>query len=205
MFLKESSGPELAALRPCMNLSTDFNGTSLNRQPGPLGGLSKRGANVGDVVAQWMSTVVATVGPRATLREVVDAFRTKHVHHVCVVDASNRLVGILAERDVSRVLPSAWQEGLGGAQARIMATTRTERFMTPTPLVTSPGVPLAAAIRRMRYCQISALPVLEYGQLVGILTAADCIRARSKVDPMHPPSAREAAADVSVGLLSPLA
>jgi CBS domain-containing protein len=150
-------------------------------------------------VADWMTTAVATVGPRATLREVVDAFRARHVRHVCVVDANGRLVGIVAERDVSRVLPSAWQEDLPVAQARIMATSRAERFMTPTPLITHAQVPLAAARKRMLFCGIGALPVLESGQLVGILTSADCLRARTQADPLHPPGAKSAPAHSLAG------
>jgi len=161
-----------------------------------------RRARAEQLVADWMTTAVATVGPRATLREVVDAFRAMHVRHVCVVDASGRLVGIVAERDVSRVLPSAWQEDLTGAQARIMATSRAERFMTPTPLVTHAQLPLAAARKRMLYCSIGALPVLESGRLVGILTSADCLRARTQADPIHPPPARSSPAGMPAGSLS---
>jgi CBS domain-containing protein len=158
---------------------------------------STRRSKADDVVADWMTTAVATVGPKATLHELVETFKAAHARHVCVVDANGRLVGILAERDVSRVLPSAWQDGLVGAHAKIMATSRVERFMTPTPLVTHPQLALAAASKRMQYCRIGALPVVESGQLVGILTSADCLRARTREDPLHPPTEKNVPAGTS--------
>lgn len=74
------------------------------------------------------------------------------------------LVGILTDRDILRFV---------GAEER----TRVDGAMTETPLTISPTTPVEEAVRLMRTHQISGLPVVENGKIVGIITTSDILQA----------------------------
>jgi len=87
---------------------------------------------------------------------------TKHgIHHLPVLK-QRRLVGIVTDRDVRSAHPKA---------------TSVADIMTSKPLVIGPDTFVDEAARRMRRHRIGALPVVEAGRLVGILTAADVLDA----------------------------
>ena len=47
---------------------------------------------------------VVTMGPRSTLRDVVDTLAAKHIGALIIVDADGAIAGILSERDVVRAM-----------------------------------------------------------------------------------------------------
>ena len=48
--------------------------------------------------------------------------------------------------------------------------------MTPEPLTIAPDAPVRTAVRLMRAEKIGCLPVVDDGQLVGLLSESDCLR-----------------------------
>jgi acetoin utilization protein AcuB len=123
-------------------------------------------------VGDCMTVDVVTVGPRASLGQAMATMRAHATRHACVLDDNGKLVGILSDRDVTRVLPSVFGEGGHGEYGRVLESACVESAMTTRPLVTSAGTPLAAAVFQMQQLRIGALPVLdpESGQLMGILS-----------------------------------
>src|SRR5262249_31895387 len=75
-----------------------------------------------------------------------------------------RLVGILTDRDIRRHV---------GSEDR----TKVSAAMTETPLSVSPSTTVEEATQLMLKHQISGLPVLEDGKLVGIITTSDVLKA----------------------------
>ncbi len=73
-------------------------------------------------------------------------------------------MGILTDRDLRQYL---------GVEER----TRIEAAMTETPLTIPPTLTVQEATQLMLKHQVSGLPVLEGGQLVGIITTSDVLRA----------------------------
>jgi acetoin utilization protein AcuB len=86
-----------------------------------------------------------------------------HFRRVPVVQ-DGALVGILTDRDIRRHV---------GVEER----TRVGAAMTETPLSVSPQMPVEEAVQLMLKHQISGLPVVENGQVVGIITTSDVLRA----------------------------
>jgi acetoin utilization protein AcuB len=74
------------------------------------------------------------------------------------------LIGILTDRDLRQYV---------GVEER----TRVEAAMTETPLTIAPTATVEEATQLMLKHQLSGLPVLENGQLVGIITTSDILKA----------------------------
>ena len=91
----------------------------------------------------------------------------RNVGAVLVVDGS-RLVGILTERDVVFRVVGA------GLDPR---ATRVAEVMTASPVTIEPGRPFGQALATMHRGGFRHLPVVEQGELLGIVSA------RSALDP----------------------
>jgi acetoin utilization protein AcuB len=126
------------------------------------------------LVREVMSPSVVTLTPDETLLDAINRLRSNHIRHLPVIDAST-LVGIVTDRDVKRATPSV----LSGNQEeynRVIATTRVAQFMTRDPLTVTPATNLKAAIELFIDRKIGAIPVVEGGRLVGILSDLDILR-----------------------------
>lgn len=119
-------------------------------------------------VLRHKGTAVATVGPDATVAELIGELAAHNVGALPVVDGG-RIVGIVSERDVVRRLHAGGAELLGARVADIMTTEVTT--CSPGDDVTD----LAAVMtdRRFRH-----LPVVVEGELAGIVSIGDLVKAR---------------------------
>jgi acetoin utilization protein AcuB len=136
-------------------------------------------------VRDVMSWNPVTATPDTSLRIATDQMRGKGIHHLPVTDDAGRLVGILTDRDIKHAgfLP-ALAEHLGWDQRRFKAL-RVREVMTWSVLTTTPETPLTQAAATMFQRRIGSLPVVEDGQLVGILTETDVLsglRQEQKTD-----------------------
>lgn len=132
-------------------------------------------AGLGELsVAAAMTASPVTLGPEDTLRRAVEVMRLHGIRRIPIV-LGERLVGVLAEGDLKRAQPStlsATQEDFD----RVMDGTTVSRIMINDPVTTAAGAPLLEAARTLQSTKFGALPVLEQGRLVGILTDNDLHR-----------------------------
>jgi acetoin utilization protein AcuB len=126
-----------------------------------------RGAAVG-TAKQWMTRDPVSVRPEVSAAEVASIMRTNQIRHVLVVE-DEQLVGIVSERDVHAVT--------FGGEPSLSPRIPVRRVMSEPPVSVSAETPLTDAARAMLEQKIGALPVLEQGRLVGILTKADALEA----------------------------
>lgn len=135
-----------------------------------------------ELVAHWMTRDVVSVAPEAPLFEALELMADRRIRHVLVL-AEGELAGIVSNRDVLRATALDVERRLD------LHATSAGDVMTPVPLhTTRPGASLAEAAALMHGQRISALPVLEAGRLVGILTSEDVLAAVSvaNVTPRRP-------------------
>jgi len=114
-------------------------------------------------VRQRMTRNPVTVAPKAMLSTAREKMTAGKFRRVPVVQ-DGVLVGILTDRDLRQYV---------GVEER----TRIEAAMTETPLTVAPTLTVEEATQLMLKHQISGLPVLESGQLVGIITTSDILKA----------------------------
>ena len=126
-------------------------------------------------VEDVMSRSVVTLTPEQTLREAIDLLQSKHIRHLPVVGDS-KVVGIVTDRDVKRATPSLLSGVDRDDYERVLKTTTVAQFMTRDPLTVTPDSRLKAAVKIFLERKIGALPVVDDGRLVGILTDIDILR-----------------------------
>ena len=55
-------------------------------------------------VRRWMKQPVVTIGAGASVREAVALMRERGIRHLPVLDADERLIGIVTDRDLRQVM-----------------------------------------------------------------------------------------------------
>jgi CBS domain-containing protein len=111
---------------------------------------------------------VATVRPDATVVELLGELAEHNVGALPVVDGGN-LIGIVSERDVVRRLHAGGAALLHARVADIMTTEVT----TCSPSDDVADVAAVMTSRRFRH-----LPVVVEGELAGIVSIGDMVKAR---------------------------
>ena len=123
-----------------------------------------------------MSDSVVTVAPDDRLGEAVNLLRSKRIRQLPVIE-DGRLVGIITDRDIKRATPSVLSGVDREEYDRILDETKVMQFMTREPMTATPDTPVKAAVRIFITQKVGALPVIDDGRLVGIVTQIDALRA----------------------------
>ncbi len=105
-------------------------------------------------------------GPETTLQEAAERMMEAHVGSVGVVEGRD-LAGIITERDIVRAASD-------GADVTVEVV---EDWMTSDPDVFSPDVEVAEAASWLLETGYRHLPVMENGELLGILSIRDVLWA----------------------------
>ena len=129
-------------------------------------------------VSELMSRDLITVGPQDSVEEVVKLLRRRGVRHLLVMK-KGRLVGIISDRDIKRALdPRQTRKKLMdiGGLYFLMEPILVEEIMTSDPVTVAPGASAAHAAFIMVQRRFGALPVVENGRTVGIVTETDLLR-----------------------------
>ena len=164
-------------------------GTNLNELFQPLGGgghsqaasISLRGVDPQVIIEQLvnqikdqipqpltarelMSSPVRTIRPQTTISEAQRILLRYGHAGLSVVDEQDQLVGVVSRRDIDLAL----HHGFGHAPVK--------GYMTKNIKTITPLTPLSEIESLMVTYDIGRLPVLEEGQLVGIVTRTDVLR-----------------------------
>ena len=141
-----------------------------------------------------MVAPVITVKPSTTVKEVAELFLEKRISAAPVIDSQEKLVGIVSEGDLLHRVEAGterhrswWLEGFIGndtlATEYVKAHGRkVSDVMTRKVITASPQTPLHEVATLMEKNAIKRVPILENGQLVGIVSRADIVRAFVRPD-----------------------
>jgi acetoin utilization protein AcuB len=126
-------------------------------------------------IVDLMTQEVVTVGPSQMLSDVVEAMRRRKIRHLPVVQ-DGKLVGIVTDRDVKRALPSVFS-GDQDEYDRVLNETPVDKVMTRDPYTVGPRDEIKDALKVMIERKIGAVPVVNNGALIGIVTDIDYLKA----------------------------
>jgi CBS domain-containing protein len=112
---------------------------------------------------------VVSVLPTATIGEVVQVLATRRIGAVIVADDGAYPLGIVTERDIVNSLAANGVRTIEMSAGQLM--TRTIRTATP-------GTTVSEAMTMMTAGRFRHLPVVDHGELVGIISIGDVVKAR---------------------------
>ena len=132
-------------------------------------------------IRSWMNDAVITVRPRDSVlhaRELLERHRINQLP----VTVDGTLVGIVTDRDLRDAFPSVFLSMEPRRRWRRTAGTHpvaipVQDVMTTELLTLNSAAPVAEAARLMRLERIGAVPIVDGGHLVGILTRSDVLDA----------------------------
>jgi acetoin utilization protein AcuB len=117
-----------------------------------------------------------TLKPHDSLQHAHDRLRKYRINQFPVV-RDGSLVGIVTDRDIRDAYPSSLRR-IRTEDIEEFAEERTvDQIMTREVVTISPEATLRDAALRLRQYRLGALPVMEEGQLVGIITRSDLLEA----------------------------
>jgi acetoin utilization protein AcuB len=127
------------------------------------------------IVRNYMSSTVSSLKEDARLLDAALLIRRTGKRHVPVVNEAGGVVGIVTDRDVSRVAPSMLAHITPEQYNEVFEITPISRAMTDNPITIAPEASMREAVSILYTKKIGALPVVEHGKLVGILTVSDAL------------------------------
>ncbi len=127
-------------------------------------------------VRDIMSSPDITHTPTVRLPAIKHLMHQNSIRRLPVVDG-NRIVGIVSLGDVRNAFPSDATMLSIYELSYLLDKVSAADIMRTDVVAVEPDAPLTEAAQLMLQHKISGLPVVENGQLVGILTESDILRA----------------------------
>ena len=112
---------------------------------------------------------VLTIEPTATLAMAVKMLAQRRVGALVVTGADRRIVGIISERDIVRVLGENGTAALDSPVAEVMTRKVDTCSLSQT---------VSELMEQMTAGKFRHVPVVEQGRLVGIVSIGDVVKAR---------------------------
>ena len=130
-------------------------------------------------VRDLMTTNPITVGPETLVLDARQLMIDKRFRHVLITEGP-KLLGIVTDRDIRLNLPSPATSLSVWEINYLLARLTVASVMTKSLVTVSPRQDSREAALLMLDHKIGALPVVDGGQLVGIITETDLLRAYVK-------------------------
>ncbi|MDQ3007770.1 MAG: CBS domain-containing protein [Chloroflexota bacterium] len=127
------------------------------------------------IVREWMTPNPITIAPQTTLPE---AHRSMDEHKVRRLPVMNKgkLVGIVTRGDI-RAAQASEATTLSVYELNyLMDRIPAKDFMAHDPITVTPNATIGEAARLMFQHKIGGLPVVENGELIGMITETDFCR-----------------------------
>lgn len=126
------------------------------------------------IVENWMSTNLVTVTPQTTLVDARQIIQEHNIRALPVVE-NEKLVGIVTRRGLLRLDLSFMNNDYSSLEVD-PSTEIIGDIMTRNPITVNSDFRIPRAARIMLENKVNALPVVDNGKLVGIITNSDMMR-----------------------------
>lgn len=129
-------------------------------------------------VLQTKGSDVATISPEATLTELVDRLAEYRIGALVVSTDGRRIDGIVSERDIVRALRSDGLPALRDSRLIHLDRVKVRDIMTAEVTTCSPETSIEEVMATITAGRIRHVPVLVEGELVGLVSIGDVVKAR---------------------------
>lgn len=128
-------------------------------------------------VRELMTGALITAGPDSAVLDARSLMQTKRIRHLLVTSKQGELLGIVTDRDIRLNLPSQATSLSVWEINHLLTRLTLEKVMTRSVITVGPDREARDAAQLMLEHRIGALPVVDGGALVGIVTETDLLRA----------------------------
>jgi CBS domain-containing protein len=120
-------------------------------------------------ISEFMDTVVPSLAPDTGIIKAVDYLLRHRVTGAPVVDAGGKLLGIITETDLLRLVTE-------GIQGEPPASATVSEYMTKDVVTVPPSVDIYYVAGIFANNKFRRLPVVEGGKVIGAITRYDLLR-----------------------------
>ncbi|RED24971.1 CBS domain protein [Flavobacterium cutihirudinis] len=122
-----------------------------------------------------MTKTVVTANEKDDLKTVVEKLKKNTIRHIPIVKGKE-VIGIISRTDINRLTFGALFEGQEGADEAILDMLTVSQVMTSKPRTVSSDMIIRDLAEIFTKEDFHALPVVDDGQLQGIVTTTDVIK-----------------------------
>ena len=138
------------------------------------------------IVEEIMQTQVHTLNPDDTIAAALQLCRDQKIRHIPIVDHNQLLVGLVTDRDIKDATPSILQKGTGEEELN-----KPLDFIMEKNVVTGHPLDFVEDVAATFYeYDISCMPVIQNGELIGIVTETDVLHTFVELTGSHQPGSR---------------
>lgn len=128
-------------------------------------------------IRELMSGGLITVSPETSVPQARDVMARERIRHLLVTGPGSVLAGIVTDRDIRLNLPSRATSLSAQEIGHLLSKLTVGEIMTRSVITIGPDASAREGARLLLEHKIGALPVLDDGHLVGIVTETDIVRA----------------------------
>jgi acetoin utilization protein AcuB len=128
-------------------------------------------------VRELMTGAVVTVRPDMAVLDARHLMLQRRIRHLLVTNEGGELVGIVTDRDIRLNLPSQATSLSVWEINHLLTQLTVGRVMSQSVITVGPDREARDAAELMLEHTIGALPVMDGGHLIGIITETDVMRA----------------------------
>ncbi|PWB81088.1 MAG: acetoin utilization protein AcuB [Candidatus Methylomirabilota bacterium] len=125
-------------------------------------------------VKDRMRRSLVSVAQSDTLDHALTTMKRFNIRHLPVVKG-DRVVGIVSDRDVKKAAPSPFDYPTAEEFRAFTSAVTVQEIMTKEVMTVAPLTPIEEAASLMSRKRIGALPVVQEGRLIGMLTETDVL------------------------------
>lgn len=128
------------------------------------------------LVSDVMSTRLITLTPSDTLKTAREIMQKARIRHLPIMSSNGIFIGLVSQRDLLKATISFFADVQTDVREQIEAAIPVSEVMAAEVLTVPPDMPLIKAGELLLAHKFGCLPVLERGQLRGILTESDFVK-----------------------------
>ncbi|WP_264552827.1 HPP family protein [Flavobacterium sp. N2038] len=126
-------------------------------------------------ISHIMTKTVVTANEKEDLKTVVEKLRKNTIRHIPIVKGKE-VIGIISRTDINRLTFGALFEGQEGADEAILEMLSISQVMTSKPKTVTSDITVRDLAEIFAKEEFHALPVVDNGELKGIVTTTDVIK-----------------------------
>ena len=128
------------------------------------------------IIERRLTKNPVTINPEASVVEASELMKKEKVHRLPVLDRDKNLIGVISEKDILFATPSPASSLSIHEMAYLLSKLTVRKLMTKNPVTINRTTTVEEAARLMVDQDLSCLPVVEDGKLVGIVSKSDMFK-----------------------------